>query len=192
MLKVIEQPVELITVADAAEFMRAEFTVAEESLVESLITAARQWCEEYLRRAIGVQTLELRQNGFPADSGPIVLRSPIIDVTSVKYLDADGAEVTLDEDEYITSDAEPAEIVPVSEWPATYGSSDSVRVEYRAGYSNGESPRLAPDMPKTIRTAMLMMIADMYANREAQVEKVLTANPTVERLLSMMRLEMGQ
>jgi hypothetical protein len=39
---------------------------------------------------------------------------------------------------------------------------------------------------------MLMMIADMYANREAQVEKVLTANPTVERLLSMMRLEMGQ
>jgi uncharacterized phiE125 gp8 family phage protein len=192
MLKVIQQPDELITAADAAEFMRAEFSVAEEDLVESLITAARQWCEEYLRRAIGVQTLELRQNGFPADSGPIILRSPIIDVTSVKYLDADGEEVTLDEDEYITSDAEPAEIVPVSAWPETYSSADSVRVEYEAGYGDGSSPLVAPVLPKTIRTAILMMVADMYANREAQVEKPLTANPTVERLLSMMRLEMGQ
>jgi hypothetical protein len=37
-----------------------------------------------------------------------------------------------------------------------------------------------------------MMVADMYTNREAQVEKPLSANPTVERLLSMYRLGMGQ
>lgn len=191
MQKIITAPEELITVDEAAEFMRAEFSVAEESLVESLITAARQWCEEYLRRAIGVQTLELRQNGFPAYAGPIILRSPIIEVNSVKYLDEDGDEQTLDEDEYLVSDAEPAQIVPVSAWPVTYDLADSVRVEYEAGYSDGGSPEVSQPLPRTIRTAILMMVADMYANREAQTDKPLTANPTVERLLSMYRLEMS-
>lgn len=192
MLKVIIPPDEIITVEDAADFMHAEFTDSEESIVESLITAARQWCEEYLRRAIGIQTLELRVNGFPDDSGPVILRSPLIEVNSVKYLDSDGTEQTLDEDEYIVSDAEPAEIVPVSDWPVTYASADSVRIEYEAGYCPGGSPALSQALPKTIKTAMLMMVADMYANREAQMEKQLTANPTVERLLSMYRLELGQ
>lgn len=191
MQKVITAPDELITVADAAEFIRAEFSASEETLIESLITAARQWCEEYLGRAIGVQTIELRMAQFPEDAGPIVLRSPIIEVNSVKYLDTDGVEQTIDSDDYLVSDAEPAEIVPVSAWPVAFGSADSVRVEYDAGYMSG-SPMLSQELPKTIRTAILMMVADMYANREAQVDKPLTANPTVERLLSMYRLGMGQ
>lgn len=190
MQKVLTEPDELITVDDAAEFMRAEFSESEEPLIESLITAARQWCEEYLGRAIGVQTLELRMPGFPVDNGPIVLRSPIIEVASVKYLDTNGDEQTVDEADYLVSDAEPAEIVPVSAWPVAFGSSDSVRVEYDAGYSAG-SPLVSQVMPKTIRTAILMLVADMYTNREAQVEKALLANPTVERLLSQYRLNMG-
>jgi uncharacterized phiE125 gp8 family phage protein len=190
MNKIILEPEELITVADAEEFMRAEFSVSEEPLIESLITAARQWCEEYLGRAIGVQTIELRLGGFPANDGPIILKSPVVEVATVKYLDADGVEQTMDEDDYLVSDAEPAEIVPVSSWPYAFDSADSVRVEYDAGYSAG-SPLVAPILPKTIKTAMLMMVADMYANREAQVEKQLVANPTVERLLSQYRLNQG-
>jgi uncharacterized phiE125 gp8 family phage protein len=188
--KIITAPDELITVAEAAEFMRAEFSSSEEDLVESLITAARQWCEEYLGRAIGVQTIELRMGGFPDNAEPIVLRSPIIEVNSVKYLDTNGDEQTMDADDYLVSDAEPAEIVPVSEWPVAFGSSDSVRVEYDAGYMAG-SPMLSQELPRTIRTAILMMVADMYTNREAQVEKPLSANPTVERLLSQYRLNLG-
>jgi uncharacterized phiE125 gp8 family phage protein len=189
--KVITAPDELITVAEAAEFMRAEFSASEEDLVESLIIAARQWCEEYLGRAIGVQTIELRMAGFPDDAEPIVLRSPIIEVNSVKYLDTNGDEQTMDEDDYLVSDADPAEIVPVSAWPVAFGSSDSVRVEYDAGYSAFVSPMTYQELPRTIRTAILMMVADMYTNREAHVEKPLSANPTVERLLSQYRLNLG-
>jgi len=189
--KVITAPDELITVAEARSFMRAETVVSEESMIEGFITAARQWCEEYLSRAIGVQTLELRMAGFPDDAEPIVLRSPIIEVNSVKYLDTNGDEQTMDEDEYLVSDAEPAEIVPVSVWPEAFGSSDSVRVEYDAGYSAFVSPMTNQELPRTIRTAILMMVADMYTNREAQIEKPLSANPTVERLLSQYRLNLG-
>lgn len=191
MHKVITAPVEIITVADAAAFMRAEFSSAEEDVIEAMITAARQWCENYLGRAIGVQTLELRIDGFPPDNGPIPLRPPYIDIVSIKYLDPDQVETTMDEADFVVSDAEPATIVPVDSWPETFDCADSVRVRYQAGYSNGESPRLSEDPPKTIRTAMLMLVADMFANREAQVEKVLAANPTFERLLSTYRLELG-
>jgi uncharacterized phiE125 gp8 family phage protein len=192
MLKIIIPAQELISVDDVAEFVRAEFSESEEALIESLILAARQWCEEYLGRSIGVQTIELRLAGFPNNNKPIVLRSPIIEVNSVKYLDTNGTEQTLDTDDYLVSDAEPAEIVPVSAWPVAFGSSDSVRVEYEAGYCASGSPMVSQALPRTIRTAILMMVADMYTNREAQVERVLTANPTVERLISMYRLEMGQ
>lgn len=192
-LKIITAPSELITVDDAAEFMRAEFSDAEESLIETMITASRQWCEEYLRRAIGVQTLETVLRGFPSsNSGIILLRPPVIDVTSIKYLDTSGEEITMDADDYIVSyDAQPAEIIPVSGWPTAQDSANSVRVRYQAGYYGGGSPAVSEELPSTIRTAILMQVADLYQNREAQVEKPLTSNPTLERLLSMYRLEMG-
>lgn len=191
MLKVIEAPEEVITVQDAADFMRAEFSVAEEAIVTSLITSARQWCEEYLRRAIGVQTLQLRVSAFPANNGPILLRPPLIDVDSVIYTDPDGVEQTLSVDDYVISDAEPGMIIPVGEWPATKSTGDAVKVEFMTGYYAGGSPKLSEVVPATLKTAILMMVADMYANREAQVEKQLMANPTVERLISTYRLEMG-
>jgi len=191
MLKVLAQPTEIITVSEAAEFIRAEFSQAEASLIETLITSARQWCEEYLDRAIGLQGLELRLAGFPVRQGPIVLRCPLASVTSVVYKDKDGAEQTLDPAEYVVSDSEPATIRPVGEWPVTHGSDDSVVVTYEAGYMSG-SPMTTQELPKTLRTAMLMLVADMYANREAQVERPLSENKTVERLLSQYRLNQGQ
>ena len=192
MFKLIAGPNEPITVDEAAEFMRAEFSETEESLIEILITAVRQMCEEYLFRRIGVQTVELRDKGFPANNAPIILPSPLISVTSIKYLDESNIEQTLDEDEYMVSDCGPGLIIPVSSWPITSIAGDSLRVEFVAGYSGpGESPQQSDVLPQTIRTAMLMQITDMYENREAQGDKPLSANPTLERLLSVYRLEQG-
>jgi uncharacterized phiE125 gp8 family phage protein len=168
--------------------MRAEFSDQEEALIGVFISSARQWCEEYLQRAIGLQELELRLDGFPSK---ILLRCPLKEVTSVVYKDPDGVEVTLDESEYIVADAEPATIRPLSTWPRTQEADDAVVVTYWGGYMSG-SPMDTQELPKTLRTAMLMMVADMYANREAQVEKPLSENKTVERLISTLRLQMGQ
>jgi len=191
MLKLITPPDEVITVDEAAEFMRAEFSESEEGLIETLITASRQTCEDYLFRRIGVQTVELREKGFPLSNGPIVLPAPLISVTSIKYLDRGNVLQTLSEDEYVVSDSEPGLVTPVNSWPDASDAGDSLRVVFVGGYNVGESPVLSELLPKTIKTAMLMQIADMYANREAQTEKPLTANMTLERLLSPYRLEMG-
>lgn len=192
MLKLITAPSEIITVAEAAGFMRAEFSDTEETLIEAFITASRQMCEEYLFRRIGVQTVELRSPGFPVNNTPIVLPAPLISVTSIKYLDANNAEQTLDASEYVVSDSAPGLILPVSSWPSTLNSGDAVRVVFETGYSDpGESPKLSEPLPNTIRVAMLMQISDLYENREAQVEKPLSANQTLVNLLAPYRLEVG-
>ena len=192
MFKLITGPDELITVDDVAEFIRAEFSESEENLIETLITAARQMCEDYLFRKIGVQTVELRNKGFPVNNAPISLPAPLISVTSIKYLDGDNIEQTLDSSEYVVSDSEPGLITPVNSWPETSAAGDSLRIVFVAGYSDpGESPMQSEALPKTIKIAMLMQIADMYENREAQVEKPLTANQTLVNLLAPYRLEMG-
>ncbi len=192
MFKLITAPEEIITVEEAAEFIRAEFSASEETLIESLITASRLLCEEYLFRRIGVQTIELRDKGFPANNAPIILPAPLISVTSIKYLDTNNEEQELDEDDYVVSDSAPGMITPVNSWPDTSDAGDSLRVEFIAGYSDpGESPMQSEALPQTIKTAILMQLADIYENREAQVEKPLTVNLTVERLLSPYRLEMA-
>jgi len=192
MLKLITAPDEIITVEEAAEFMRAEFSESEETLIESLISASRLLCEEYLFRRIGVQTVEFRDRGFPVNNSPIVLPSPLISVTSIKYIDGENDEQTLDESEYVVSDSAPGLITPVNSWPQTSSAGDSLRVEFETGYSDpGSSPRLSEDLPNTIKIAMLMQVADMYENREAQVEKPLSANQTLVNLLAPYRLEMG-
>lgn len=189
-LKVITAPDELITVAEAGNFMRVDFPDDEEVEIETMIGAARQWVEEYLRVAVGIQTLELVMNGFPSD-GIILLRPPVISVTSITYDDPDGVETVIDAADYFVADsAQPGEIRPVDSWPAARNSGDSVRVRYVTGYFDGGSPS-SEYLPKSIRTAILMQTADLYQNREAQVEKPLTANRTIERLLAPYRLEMG-
>ncbi|MFA5115599.1 MAG: head-tail connector protein [Candidatus Omnitrophota bacterium] len=195
MLKLITPPAaELITVEEAAEFMRAEFSDSEETLIEALISTARLMCEEYLFRRIGVQTVELRDKGFPVNNAPIVLPAPLRSVTSIKYLDSNNVEQTLDSDEYIVSDSEPGLIIPLNSWPVASGAGDSLRVRFVAGYDDsdpGESPATGIALPQTIKTAMLMQIADLFENRDAQVEKPLVANQTLVNLLSPYRLEMG-
>ncbi len=191
MLKLIIAPTELITVADAAEFMRADFSSSETTLIESLITAARQMCEDFLFRRIGVQTVELRDKGFPLENSPIILPAPLLSVTSIKYLDGSNVEQTLAASEYVVSDSEPGQIIPVGSWPATSVAGDSLRVRFQTGYSVAGTSPAGIALPDTIRTAMLMQVADMFENREAQTDKPLTMNQTLQRLLAPYRLEMS-
>lgn len=192
MLKLITAPDEIITVDEAASFIRAEFSSEEEDLIETFITASRVMCENYLFRRIGVQTIELRDKGFPINNSPIILPAPLLSVESIKYLDTDNEEQTLDSDDYVVSDSAPGIITPVSAWPSASLAGDSLRVEFITGYSDpGASPILSEALPKTIKLAMLMQIADMYDNREAQSEKPLVANQTLVNLLSPYRLEMS-
>lgn len=191
--KVITHPTgEVITTDEVALHLRLGGSpYADVTLLTALTTAARQWVEEYLRIAIGTQTLELVLDSFPS---ALMLKPFVQSVTSIKYLDTDGVEQTMSAIGYsLDSDSLPCWVTPAYgyEWPDTYPVPNAIRVRYVAGYtSDTDSP--AYRLPKPIYAAILLIIGDLYENREGSiVGPVHTVNPAVERLLSMYRLEMG-
>lgn len=164
---------EPISVADVAEYLRVDDLAVDQDLLENLITAARQYLEQHLNRPLAIQTLEEALTGW---ANPIVLDSSLQSVTSIKYIDINGAEQTLASNQYLVDTyAEPAQITPAYNvtYPELYDVPNNVKVRYVAGYTSGGSPDTNP-LPKPIRFAMMLVIGDLYANREAAVTELLT------------------
>jgi uncharacterized phiE125 gp8 family phage protein len=189
--KVITAPTyEPISAADVAEYIRVDDLAEDQLLLNGMITAARQYLEQYLSRPIATQTLEEALTGW---ADPIVLDSSLQSVTSIKYLDLNGVEQTLASNQYLVDTySEPAQITPAYnvKYPELYAVPNNVKIRYVAGYTSGGSPDLNP-MPKPLRFAMMLIIGDLYANREAGGDKPYQINPTVESLLQFYRLNMG-
>lgn len=189
-LSVITRPVlEPVTLAEARLHCRVTHT-SEDALITGLITAARENVEQYLRRALVTQTLEYK---IPKFSERIYLPRPQLQyVVSVKYLDVDAAEQTLASTYWVahapTEGAGYLQRSPLSIWPATALRDDSVRIRYVAGYPDTASPSSGSGgVPKSIKQAILLYIGDLWENREAQAETLLTENRTVLALLAPYR-----
>lgn len=189
--KIITYPTfEPITVADAAEYLRVDDVVSDTALITALITTARQAVEQYCNRYIAEQTIESAFTGFP---DVIKLSAPVQSVTSIKYLDVNGAEQTLNSNQYLIDYyAQPVQITPAYNvtYPELYSVPNNVKVRFVAGYTTGDSPDTTP-MPLPLRYGMLLIIGDLYANREAQSDKKYEINPTVQNLLYPYRLNIG-
>ena len=130
-----------------------------------LVKAAREMAEAITRRALITQTLELVLDGFPT-GGIELYCPPIQSVTSIKYIDTDGAEQTLDPLLYsVDDDSEPGLIVPTygETWPATRDEVNAVRVRYVAGYG------AAADVPAAIKTWIKMRAGTLYDNPQGIV-----------------------
>jgi uncharacterized phiE125 gp8 family phage protein len=112
----------------------------DDSLISTLITAAREWCEQYQNRAYVSQTITLKLDTF---QDVIYLPAPpLISVTNVKYLDANEAEQTLATSVYdVFTTPEPGEIRLAygQTWPIIYDVRHAVRVTYLAGYTQATS-----------------------------------------------------
>lgn len=165
----------------------------DDELLEVFISAAREWCEDYLGLLIAPTVVEIRLSDF---NGDIVLESgPVLLVNSIAYVDADGIAQLADEAIYALDTTEQVaaiKLVDDAEWPTTDGSNDNISVQYTVGYSvPGESPQDSP-LPKRIKVAMLLLIAHLYKNRESTVERALTEIPMgVTSMLFPLRLRKG-
>jgi len=152
-----------------------------------LIAAASEIFEEATWRALLTQTWRLTLRRFPCH-GILLPRPPLVEVTSVQYVDADGVLQTLDEELYhVAADCEPARLEPAygEVWPTTRCQNEAVRVTYTAGY--GTTPE---SIPALYRDAMLLIAADRFKNREATSDRTLTQVPmSAAWILSGARVE---
>ena len=170
---------EQVTLADAKLHLRV-IDSAEDTLIDAMITAAREHVEKLLGYALVTQSLRATLVGFPAS---IELPGIVTTVSSVKYTDADGVEQTLAPAAYaVDMSGGGARIVPVygTSWPATRCEPASVRVAFVAGYA-------ANAVPKSLCAAIKLIVGDLFENREAAVTAqgvmVTIENPTVDCLI---------
>lgn len=188
---------EPVTTAEAKTHLRVDNS-AEDTYIDTLITAARQHIEEITGRALIKQTWELSLDDFPESvwfespwepwirhgEKPILLpRSPLQSVTSITYVDTDGATQTLSASKYrVDSKSEPARVTEAEGeiWPSTDRVTNAVTVTYDAGYGDQ-----AADVPAAFKHAIKLLVGHWFENREASTPDSIQKLPTaVEALLS--------
>lgn len=143
----------------------------EDGLIAIYTRAAREFTESFLGRALVRQTWLLTIDEFPLAEIRIPL-PPLLSVDSVKYDDSAGNEQIVSSlDYYVDKKSEPGWVVPVDVWPTPLDAVNAVRIQFTAGYSpTADSPDdLASNVPFNIKAGMLLIIGNLYENREDNV-----------------------
>lgn len=154
-VKIITPAAAAITLDELREQLRLPDT--SDAMLLIYLAAAQEYAQHATQRAIGAQTLELALPAFP--SGPIDLPlSPVTSITSIVYVDAQGATQTLSGSAYSLNDYELVHSVqPLGDWPATRADTPlAVKVRYVAG-----------SLPPAVKSALLLIVAHLDANRES-------------------------
>lgn len=163
-LRLITPPAaEPVSVETAKLFLRVDDT-SDDTLITSLIKAAREKGEELSRRAFITQTWDVTMDDWPQALEMELLRPPLQSVTSVKYIDIDDVEHTVDSSTYYAvTKSEPGKLVFKSLEGSSLRREGAVTVRFVAGYGNAAS-----DVPERIKSAILSLVAYWYENRESQ------------------------
>jgi len=157
--------VEPISLDDAKLHVRQDDT-ADDALITGLIKAAREYAENFTRRALITQTWELVLDDWPDDDEIELPLPPLQSVTSVKYTDLDGVEHEFDDDYYIVdTSGVKGRVVLVEDasWPSSEDLQEAaaIHVRFVAGYGAAGS-----SVPEMILLGMKMLIGSWYENRE--------------------------
>ena len=135
-------------------------TAANDTDIGTLIATARDTAETITRRAFVTQTWELVLDGFPS-GGIVVPLPPLQSVASIKYIDDNGDQQTLNPLLYaVDTDSEPGLVVPAygETWPSTRDEVNAVRVRFVAGYGSKDN------VPEAIKTWIKMRVGTLFVN----------------------------
>jgi uncharacterized phiE125 gp8 family phage protein len=161
---------------------------ANDAYITTLITVARQACEERTERTLIATPWRLTLPSFANGSHGIALaQPPVITVQSVQYLDTAGDLQTVDPADYVVhTHLEPAILAPAPgfAWPAVQpGRLDAVRVNYTAGYG-----ATAASVPAPLRQWILLAIGSLYDTRHADASQAVVTHGFVDALLAPYRM----
>ena len=175
---------EPVTLAAAKAYARYEDT-DQDDVFAVLVRAAREYAEAFQHRALVTQTWTLTLDWW---ANPIILPSPPLQsVTTVKYLDVDGVQQTVDSSVYTVGTAhEPGRITLALDqvWPTLRGVVDQIEIEYKAGYGAGPD-----DVPRATRMGIKQLVAHWFCNRTPIATGSVASVPlTVGAMLSLERL----
>lgn len=149
---VVAPTVEPVTLAEAREYLRVDNDI-EDTLITSLIKAARIWCENYTHQAYCQQTLRLTLSPEEAAAAFELPRSMYMqDIISANALLADGTAAQLS---YKSAWGDIYTIMCFTDLPTNIS---GAQVEYVAGKETAEGF-------ENVKTAILLLVNGMYTNR---------------------------
>lgn len=152
---------EPVTLTEAKAHLRIEHDL-DDTYITALIKAARLHAELHCWRGFITQTWEVTLEEFP-DCAVTLPKGKLASITSVKYVDADGAEQTLDAAVYdYDTDSEPGRLLLAygESWPSARTQWDAVRIRYVVG---------AATAPEDVKQAILLLVSQMYEHRTPEV-----------------------
>ncbi|MEM4234908.1 MAG: head-tail connector protein [Candidatus Methanomethylicaceae archaeon] len=166
MLKLLTPPaVEPISLSEIKLHLRIDGT-SEDTLLNVLITTARQHVEAITRRALIQQQWQLILDDWWDDVLELPL-PPLISVDSLTYKDASGGINTMPSSDYIY------ETVGIGRLRLAKGKSfpsvelysiGAIKITFTAGYGSD-----GVDVPEPIRHAIRLLVGHYYENREAVI-----------------------
>lgn len=164
-----------VSLADARTHLRIEpfgypSAHPDDDYVEMLIGSATKWVEEYIERPLTVKTIDYYVSEFAPDIPLPTL--PILAVQSITYLADDNTTKTVASDVYklkvYSSDAKVILAFGKSYPSDVINEENSIAIRVIAGYTDGQSPNTDP-LPLPIKSALLLIIANLYENRQQDV-----------------------
>ena len=173
----------------------------DDDLILAMLDAAVEHAEAFTGLSIAIRTYEGALDelprlvaGDPTTSSIIDLPHPPL-IELISFTTGDGSDVVdVDADTYIVDEyGDSTRLRPVTSWLAVANSPNTVRIQYKAGYSSeGVGDTDATELPGAIRAAVLLMMAHLYESREDAVEKAMSTIPNgFEALLRPRRVLTG-
>lgn len=132
----------VVTLQEAKEHLQvdADYTLTDE-LIQGFLDTAQAWCEQYTGISFSVQEFVKVAAGRRTE-----LMSPVVSIQSVKGMD----------DDVTVAYAQVNNIIHTS----CYNLYNPAVIKYTAGYEPEK-------LPAPIKTAIKMMVADLYQNRQS-------------------------
>jgi uncharacterized phiE125 gp8 family phage protein len=163
-----------VSLSEAKSHLRVLHT-EDDTYIESLIYAVQAHAAVYQGRTYMEKTLTLTFDAFPVTL--YMPGAPLVEITSIAYVDTGGASQTLDPSVYrVDIVSEPGRVTPAynQSWPATQGVTNSVTVTYKAGYSSAAD--FVAALPAA-KQAILLGVGHLYEHRETVTEENLKLMP---------------
>ena len=150
---------EPVTAAVAKAHLRLD-TDDDAAAVARLIPAARRWIEQRFWLGVFTQTWELTLDSFPdEDFIELPKAANLASITSVSYVDGDGATQTLVQGTDFEADTKSrpgrVRLCYGKSWPSTRDQWNAVVVRYVVGWAS---------VPEGITQAILIVLAWLYEN----------------------------
>lgn len=182
-----QEPVSLETIKGYLRVYHAQ----DDELIGQIITAAREWCEDYCNQSFISCQRQFILSAFPEDE-LILSYGSVRELISISYHDENDQTQTVDLNDvrYVPNGRIPI-IDPKDQWPSARRALNSITITYLAGpipnddAEEGVLPTISGSLPAKVTQAIMLLCQHFYDNRTLFVSGSVNEVPIgIQSLLS--------